>query len=79
MKQPHLQLMSVQQISPTDFLLAVNEKEEDGGSRDVVYLRIMLLSAICPLLSFQSPLCSWNDYSGRKPHHLPGTCGTEGI
>lgn len=42
----------VQQMSLTDFVPAANEKNEDGGSMDVIYLRIMLLNAISPLWAF---------------------------
>lgn len=43
----------VQQMSPTDFLPTVNEKDEDGGSRGVIHLRIMLLNVISLLWSFK--------------------------
>ena len=45
----------VQQMSPIDFLPAVNEKDEDGASRGVIYLRIMLLNVISPVWLFKSP------------------------
>lgn len=38
----------VQQMSPIDFLLAVNEKNENGESRSVIYLRLVSLNAISP-------------------------------